>query len=214
MQVSPTTSSVKIKAVDTTINESRPNRNYGAEPYLNIKGSTQVALLKFEVGPVTGYPVSKARLVVYAAASPEHRQEGGSGSGQIRVDVLPNAGDWDEASLTYSDGLRSNGSSRAGSFGVSRNGAGDERRRKYEVDVTRAVADLLSESPSRKEWYITFRLSTSSGVSVDLASREYEDGAAEAELRLDLSSPVSLKEYLPTTNMCAITFSQCICLSS
>ena len=172
---------VRIKSVDTTIDELRPNVNYGDEPYLSLKGRIKVALVKFDLSVLNGRQFNKATLVLHSLLN---EQEDLSTS-KVTVGVLPQAGDWNEASLTWRDA----GSSRTGSFVVNQFQFESSQIQRHEVDVLRAVENSLlptfeSIAPSDM---VTFELFTESGSIVQFASREWNEGILQPELLVYLS---------------------------
>lgn len=172
---------VRIKSVDTTIDELRPNVNYGDEPYLSLKGSIQVALVKFDLSVLNGRSFNKATLVLHSLLN---KQEDESTS-KVTVGVLPQAGDWNEGSLTWRDV----GSSRTGSFVVNQFQSENSQAQRHEVDVLRVVENSLRPTfqGTAPSGIVTFELYTESGSIVQFASREWNEGILQPELLVHLS---------------------------
>ncbi|KAL7547031.1 hypothetical protein ACHAWF_010344 [Thalassiosira exigua] len=188
--ITPKSSLVSIKSVDATIDASKPDRNYGSDPHLHVEGLSKVALLKFDVGPLRDYSVSKATLILYSVAGDEYVISRGidfGGPSRVRVDVLPAAGDWREGAATWDRGVSSVGSYRAASFDVHEFRSEMEGRNRHKVDVTRSIDAAISKKAGTT--YLTFELSTEPGESVVFASREWNEGAAQPELVVLLAQP-------------------------
>ena len=204
VKVTPQSSLVRIKSIDAIVNESRPNRNYGEEEFLSIKGNTQVAIIGFDIGPLQGYTVGKATLRLFTAFeedSTADEEDAGSGPIKIKVDLLPRSGTWNEDSVSWSNGIKMSGSLRAGTFTAREVGSKDEKKKKHEVDVTSVIANLLSPlvkqagqqpNPAKVKrigrFYVTFRLSADPGHRISFASREWGGGLAEPQLSVMLAS--------------------------
>lgn len=204
VKVTPQSSLVRIKSIDAIVNESRPNRNYGEEEFLSIKGNTQVAIIGFDIGPLQGYTVGKATLRLFTAFEEDitaDEEVAGSGPIKIKVDLLPRSGTWNEDSVSWSNGIKMSGSLRAGTFTAREVGSKDEKKKKHEVDVTSVIANLLSPlvkqagqqpNPAKVKrngrFYVTFRLSSDSGRRISFASREWGGGLAEPQLSVMLAS--------------------------
>lgn len=202
---------VVIKSIDTVISESQPDRNYGGESVLSIKGNTKVALLKFDVSPLNGYSFKKAYLVLNSVPS----AVGDGVKANVRVDLLPSAGNWNEHSITWRNNVRLGGSLRAGSFSVG----SWQKSRKHEIDVTDAFLNsfasdaLIQVRSSGVSGYATFEVYVESGDEVDLASRELDDGSLEPELRMlfsDSVSPVLNLVQMEHTTLTPFTSPRCI----
>ncbi|KAL7436170.1 hypothetical protein ACHAXH_006809, partial [Discostella pseudostelligera] len=188
---------VRIKSVDTTIDELSPNVNYGDESYLSVEGNTKVALVKFDLSVLNGRSYNKATLVINSLLN----EEADESAAHVTVGVLPQAGDWNEGLLTWTDA----GSSRAGSFVVNQFQSDSSQTRRHEVDVLRAIENALRPSfqGGAPSGIVTFELYTESGSIAQFASREWNGGALEPELRIylsDNSSPSISPTRMPLTN--------------
>ena len=172
---------LRIQSVDTTIDELRPNVNYGDEPYLSVKGSIKVALVKFDLSVLNGRSFNKATLVLHSLLNEQQDES----AAQVTVGVLPQAGDWNEGSLTWMDA----GSSRGGSFVVNQFQSENTQTRRHEVDVLRAIENSVRPSfqGGAPSGIVTFELYTESGSIVQFASREWNEGTLQPELVIYLS---------------------------
>jgi hypothetical protein len=181
---------VRIKSVDTTIDELSPNVNYGDESYLSVEGNTKVALVKFDLSVLNGRSYNKATLVINSLLN----EEADESAAHVTVGVLPQAGDWNEGLLTWTDA----GSSRAGSFVVNQFQSDSSQTRRHEVDVLRAIENALRPSfqGGAPSGIVTFELYTESGSIAQFASREWNGGALEPELRIYLSDNSSVSSLV------------------
>jgi glucose/arabinose dehydrogenase/chitodextrinase len=135
---------------DATVRESRPDRNYGTDPLLEVDlSSRKDILLRFEVSGIGSSSVSSALLRVFA--------EDGSPFGGEFFLVTDTA--WNESTVTWNsapigtDSLGALGEVDVGSW--------------YEIDVTPQVT---GDNP------VSFRIVSSSSNGADYASKENPNG--------------------------------------
>ncbi|KAL7542500.1 hypothetical protein ACHAWF_007192 [Thalassiosira exigua] len=68
VSIPPKSSMARIRSVDTTVDASNPDRSYGSDPFLHVNGSSEVALLKFDIGSIQGRIIKKATLDLHLVA--------------------------------------------------------------------------------------------------------------------------------------------------
>lgn len=147
----PADSTVYLRtAADTSTFSNKPTKSYNTHPNLTVKsGNRGSTYLRFDISSLSGRPVQRAVLRLYSVDG-----EGGGLTG-LEVDMLPLAGVWDGASVTWDDPVQSSLAYMIGSFSATTpttppDPADDSFGRLgeptlCEVDVTQAF--LRSEAP-------------------------------------------------------------------
>ncbi len=151
-----------VPDADARISSGSPNRNYGSDSTLRVRGGSTVyaSFLHFDLAPLTGLGIVSAKLRLYTV-------DGSSNGGSVqRVD-----GTWTEDSLTWSNAPPLSGVLLASAGAVS---VGDW----VEFDVTSAVGGVNG---------VSFVLTGSSSNSAYYSSRE---GANPPQLVVETGAAV------------------------
>lgn len=174
---------------DTSIFRNRPDKSYDINSYLSVKGGERASsFIKFDLSVIRDKSVAHAHLQVYSV-------DGEGGGLNIQVSLLPGAGQWSGADVTYDNPVTSAQSVPVGSFytnGYTERVEGSPRLHK--IDVTRAFRGLNLGKDVTLKLYST----DDTTAIVNMASSNWDDGLLEPELVMRLANGDTSFAPLPT----------------
>ena len=106
----------------------------------------------------------------------------------IMLEVLPNAGIWDETLISWDNPVQTHGSYVVSTFDIKTlSDGGSKEHTEFVLDITKAVVDS-SSNDNDDERSVTLKLSTNAHEKIDFASYTFKSGSLVPELVLTLSS--------------------------
>ena len=159
-----------------TIERSEPDNAFAGLQELGVERDERVSFARFDLSQQPmNETVVRAALLLYLK-SHDHVDEGGT---RVSVDLLPNAGGWEEDHVMWNKPPNSTAAVTVNTFFWA-GAMGDVELHLIEVDVTSSI--LNGSVKAAKE--ATFRLSTESGGFLFFAGRRWNYGEGVPELAI------------------------------
>ena len=189
-RIGPNSNATLYNYGDAVVNENKPNKVDGREPFLEIRGNSKIAVLRFDISAIQGLKLRNAKLVLNLCAINGNEispQDGSSTServaGYVNVDVAPRAGSWEEDEVNWNE-ASSWYTVNAGDLHLLVDSDGMYRQQ-YEIDVFPTMKKLLKGTRSIQQ-SLTFSLSSDSDTGrLSFFSREATNGK-EPSLQIEL----------------------------
>ena len=165
----------------STINSIDPASTTGGEMLISVSdsGVSSISFLRFGLSSDitnadTSSKVSKATLHLHLTTPNEDIENDAT----VTIEVLPNAGDWNDHLISWDNPVDTNGSVFVTTFEILNTEEVDTSS--LVLDVTQALAHSSADS-------VTLKLSTSAHETIEFASYDWEKGTMMPELVLTLS---------------------------